>query len=395
MNVRKMTSGQVAEAAGIEHQRLTALLDPGHCRIWPDEIAVAVVDALGVDAGKLCAEERDDMSVITKSGAEMRRSRRGIQRDGIHFYNYYDMAAPPNVVAPVILDILCPDDRIPALNNRHLEPAITVNLGPGDIHGRWGNDLSSSTWQVLKANDGTDKWIVGDSYVEPSYCPHSYSLVTRTPARIVSYTGYSNLAPLEEINNWPESAAGALFGQLDQDLPPQGLASLLLSRRGYELPSAAAALEMETGQLAAALDHGQAEVLGRLGRRSKDYAAAGADCIFLEAMLNVDEMKRVRDELDVPLLANMVEGGKTPWLTTKELEEIGYNLVIYPLSGWYAATAILRKLFAALRDEGTTQPFWERQDLRMTFSELFEVFDYSRISELESRFVVRDDSDVS
>jgi carboxyvinyl-carboxyphosphonate phosphorylmutase len=122
-------------------------------------------------------------------------------------------------------------------------------------------------------------------------------------------------------------------------------------------------------------------------RRSREYLAAGADCIFLEAMHSRDEMQRVRDELDAPLLANMVEGGKTPWLTAKELEAIGYNLVIYPLSGWMAAAAVLRKLFAELYETGTTQGFWDAQGLRMSFAELFEVFDYSKISELERRFV--------
>ncbi|KPI15321.1 carboxyvinyl-carboxyphosphonate phosphorylmutase [Actinobacteria bacterium OK074] len=122
-------------------------------------------------------------------------------------------------------------------------------------------------------------------------------------------------------------------------------------------------------------------------RRSREYLAAGADCIFLEAMLDVDEMKRVRDEIDAPLLANMVEGGKTPWLTTKELEAIGYNLAIYPLSGWMAAASVLRKLFAELRDAGTTQKFWDDMGLKMSFAELFEVFEYGKISELEARFV--------
>ena len=122
-------------------------------------------------------------------------------------------------------------------------------------------------------------------------------------------------------------------------------------------------------------------------RRSRKYLAAGADCVFLEAMTTVDEMKRVRDEIDAPLLANMVEGGKTPWLTTAELESIGYNLAIYPLSGWMAATAILRRMFAALRDDGTTQRFWDETGLRMSFAELFEVFGYREISELEQRFV--------
>lgn len=122
-------------------------------------------------------------------------------------------------------------------------------------------------------------------------------------------------------------------------------------------------------------------------RRSREYLAAGADCIFVEAPLSVDEMKRVREEVDAPLLANMVEGGKTPWLTAAELEGIGYDLVIYPLSGWMAATAILRKMFGALRDTGTTQGFWDETGLRMTFPELFEVFGYAEISDLEKRFV--------
>jgi carboxyvinyl-carboxyphosphonate phosphorylmutase len=129
-------------------------------------------------------------------------------------------------------------------------------------------------------------------------------------------------------------------------------------------------------------------------RRSREYIAAGADCIFLEAMLSVDEMKQVRDAIDAPLLANMVEGGKTPWLTVKELEEIGYNLVIYPLSGWMAATSILRKMLAELRESGTTQKFWEKYELRMSFAELFEVFGYSELSDMERRFVVRKDDHV-
>lgn len=129
-------------------------------------------------------------------------------------------------------------------------------------------------------------------------------------------------------------------------------------------------------------------------RRSREYVAAGADCIFLEAMLSVDEMKQVRDAIDAPLLANMVEGGKTPWLTVKELEEIGYNLVIYPLSGWMAATSILRKMLAELRESGTTQKFWEKYELRMSFAELFEVFGYSQLSDMERRFVVRQDDHV-
>src|SRR5205085_2534015 len=86
------------------------------------------------------------------------------------------------------------------------------------------------------------------------------------------------------------------------------------------------------------------------------YVEAGADCIFFEAPLNADEMRLVRDEVDAPLLANMVEGGKTPWFTVPELEELGFGLVIYPLSGWMAAAAVLRELMKELRAKGTLAP---------------------------------------
>jgi carboxyphosphoenolpyruvate mutase len=130
--------------------------------------------------------------------------------------------------------------------------------------------------------------------------------------------------------------------------------------------------------------------MGEAIRRANAYAEAGADCIFLEAPLTQEELAMVRAEVDAPLLANMVEGGKTPWLTAKELEALGYGVVIYPLSGWMAAAGVLAKLMAELRQTGTTQGFWERTGLGMTFDELFDVFDYPRYQQLEDDFVVRD-----
>ncbi|MFB6131954.1 MAG: oxaloacetate decarboxylase [Halanaeroarchaeum sp.] len=67
-------------------------------------------------------------------------------------------------------------------------------------------------------------------------------------------------------------------------------------------------------------------------RRSNMYADAGADMIFPEAPLDTDEMRRYATEIDAPIMANMVEYGKTPLLSAAELEEIGYDLVIFPNS---------------------------------------------------------------
>jgi hypothetical protein len=177
------------------------------------------------------------------------------------------MAAPPDAVGPVILDILCPAGRLPELNNGHLEPAITVNIGPGDIHGRWGDDIRGDTWQILQANHGEDRWIAGDSYVEPSYCPHSYSLATEHPARIISYTGHSNLMDfIENLNDWDKSAADSLIAVVEAGLGPRALAELLLARRGHTLETAARALELPVARLTESVDQGLVPVLRVLGR---------------------------------------------------------------------------------------------------------------------------------
>ncbi len=210
--------------------------------------------------------------------------------------------------------------------------------------------------------------------------------------------GYGNA-----MNTWrcvrEFERAGIVGGHLEDQVVPKRCGHLegkrLISTEEMvgKIEAAVAAKSDPDWTLIARTDAREKLGLDEAIRRSKEYVAAGADCIFLEAMLTVDEMKTVRDQIDAPLLANMVEGGKTPWLTTKELEAIGYNLAIYPLSGWLAATSILRKMFAELRDNGTTQEFWDKYGLRMSFAELFEVFDYTRLSELEARFVVRADED--
>ncbi|MEU8231227.1 carboxyvinyl-carboxyphosphonate phosphorylmutase [Actinoplanes sp. NPDC048791] len=206
--------------------------------------------------------------------------------------------------------------------------------------------------------------------------------------------GYGNA-----MNTWrcvrEFERAGIVGGHLEDQVVPKRCGHLegkrLISTREMigKIEAAVEAREDPDWTLIARTDAREKLGLDEAIKRSKEYAAAGADCIFLEAMLSVDEMKRVRDEIDVPLLANMVEGGKTPWLTTAELEAIGYNLAIYPLSGWMAAASILRKMFAELRDKGTTQEFWDAYGLRMTFPELFEVFEYEKLSALEERFVVK------
>jgi carboxyphosphoenolpyruvate mutase len=122
-------------------------------------------------------------------------------------------------------------------------------------------------------------------------------------------------------------------------------------------------------------------------RRANEYSEAGADCIFLESPHSPEEMREVRKRVKAPLLANMVEGGKTQWLTYQELENLGYDIVIYPLSGWMGAAVVVREIMKELRETGTTQGFWEKKNMKMTFEELFEILGYGKIREYEERFI--------
>ena len=72
--------------------------------------------------------------------------------------------------------------------------------------------------------------------------------------------------------------------------------------------------------------------------RGQAYSKAGADVVFVDAPRSVDELKTIAASFDVPLFVNMIEGGKTPFLSAEELEQISFKMVVYPLSGLFAAT---------------------------------------------------------
>ena len=95
--------------------------------------------------------------------------------------------------------------------------------------------------------------------------------------------------------------------------------------------------------------HGLDEAL----RRGHIYRDAGADVVFVEAPQSRAELEAIVDEFDAPTFANMIEGGQTPYLPASELGAIGFDIVVYPLSGVFAATRALQETFSALASEGT------------------------------------------
>jgi carboxyvinyl-carboxyphosphonate phosphorylmutase len=85
------------------------------------------------------------------------------------------------------------------------------------------------------------------------------------------------------------------------------------------------------------------------------YREAGADAIFVEAPMSRDDMSRINREIDAPTAANMVEGGKTPFLRAKELETLGFNMVLFPVSATYALAKAVEDIMVELKQTGTTK----------------------------------------
>lgn len=121
-------------------------------------------------------------------------------------------------------------------------------------------------------------------------------------------------------------------------------------------------------------------------RRGQAYFAAGADVVFIEAPQSVTDLRAIASGLpNVPLFANMIEGGRTPLLSKKELEELGFKIVVYPLSGLFAATKAMMTCLAHLRENGTTAGF---NDL-VSFQEFEQIINVPGYRKLEEDFSIK------
>jgi len=96
--------------------------------------------------------------------------------------------------------------------------------------------------------------------------------------------------------------------------------------------------------------HGLDEAL----RRAEAYANAGADILFVESPESEREMEKICASFELPLMANMVEGGKTPILSAARLTELGYRIAIFPATGFLAAGAALDSVYKTLQRDGSS-----------------------------------------
>ena len=117
--------------------------------------------------------------------------------------------------------------------------------------------------------------------------------------------------------------------------------------------------------------------------RANRYREAGADLIFVEAPTSEEDMRRINRQIDAPTMANMVEMGKTPLLTAEQLQDLGYDVVVFPLASLYATAWAVRGLMAELSRTGTTAGYLDRM---ITFDEFNRLIGLEDIRAKEAHY---------
>lgn len=123
--------------------------------------------------------------------------------------------------------------------------------------------------------------------------------------------------------------------------------------------------------------------IGEAIDRANKYREAGADLLFIEAPTSKEELVRINLEVDAPTMAIQGEGGRTPLLTTKELEAMGYNVVVYPASTLYVAAWAVRSVMEELITKGTTKGFLDKM---ITFNDFNKLIGLDEIRKKESYY---------
>lgn len=117
-------------------------------------------------------------------------------------------------------------------------------------------------------------------------------------------------------------------------------------------------------------------------QRALDYSRAGADMIFPEALESREEFVEFRRKIALPMMANMTEFGKTPYMSAKEFEDIGYNVVIFPVTAFRAMMKTVKETLERLKEDGTQKGM---VGSLMTRKEFYDLIDYYRYEEADEK----------
>ena len=200
----------------------------------------------------------------------------------------------------------------------------------------------------------------------------------KIPAIVDADTGFGGAENVGRTIRELEAAGLAGCHIEDQEFPKRcghlaGKSLVDVKEMVGKIKAAVAARVDSNFMIIARTDARTVEGFDRAVDRAGEYLAAGADAIFPEALENAEEFRNFAKEIDVPLLANITEFGKTPLLSFQQLADLGYRMVIFPQSAFRVSMKASELFFTALKKAGTQSDWLEKMQTRQ---ELYELLDY-------------------
>ena len=210
---------------------------------------------------------------------------------------------------------------------------------------------------------------------------------TVLPVIVDGDTGFGDTVNVERTIVELERSGAAAIQLEDQELPKRcghlsGKQLVSSEEMCRKLRAAVAARRDPDLVLIARTDARGVHELDTAIQRAREYVEAGADWIFPEALASAEEFKAFAEAIDVPLLANMTEFGKSPLLTSEELESSGYAAVIYPVTLLRVAMKAAEAALGILAADGTQR---ELLDLMQTRQELYDLLEYDDYQERDRK----------
>lgn len=218
---------------------------------------------------------------------------------------------------------------------------------------------------------------------------------TRLPLIVDADTGFGEAVNVERTIVELERAGAAAIQLEDQQLPKRcghlsGKALVDPEVMCAKLRAACASREDRDLVLIARTDARGVTGIDDAIARAHRYLDAGADWIFPEALRTKEEFERFADEIDAPLVANMTEFGQSPLLRIEELAELGYSVVLYPVTMLRVAIKAIEAGLAMIQTDGWQQ---ELLDIMQTRDELYELLGYEDFDQRDREYLTDHDGE--
>jgi methylisocitrate lyase len=208
------------------------------------------------------------------------------------------------------------------------------------------------------------------------------------PVIVDSDTGYGNALSVWKLVKELESAGASGIFLEDQRWPKrcghmQGKDVVSQEEYTEKLSAAIDARESKDFIIVARTDARATKGLDEAIERGKQNKKTGADAVFVEAPISIDEMKRIGKEINTPLVANMIEGGATPISSAETLSKMGFNIILYPLSVLYANTFATMNILQELKKTGNTSKYKQKV---VNFDQFNDLVELPKFRKMEKKY---------